>query len=204
MAIRGLFVRNFRSIEHADLELAPITVLYGPNGSGKSSLLYALLGLRNIALSPNVPASAFWNYGFLQLGGFREVVFDHNPEREIAIGMLISTPESVPIQGEIPSAVGYRVRLREERGWLELLIGLPNALGTLAALEVSFPYTGIQSVEIPGIGAGLRAIWNGFVVQVQAQDAADIGEAQAVARVLNAPIEALRRIRFVPLRRGFS
>ncbi|MBO9361137.1 MAG: AAA family ATPase [Thermoflexus sp.] len=87
MAIRRLFVQNFRSIEHADLELAPITVLYGPNGSGKSSLLYALLGLRNIALSPNVPASAFWNYGFLQLGGFREVVFDHDLEREIAIEM---------------------------------------------------------------------------------------------------------------------
>ncbi len=204
MAIRRLFIQNFRSIEHADLELAPITVLYGPNGSGKSSLLYALLGLRNIALSPNVPASAFWNYGFFQLGGFREVVFDHNPEREIAIGMLISTAEGVLIQGESPSAVGYRVRLREERGWLELLIGSPNALRTLAALEVSFPYAGIQSVEIPGIGPGLRVIWNGFVAQVQAQDAADIGEAQAVARVLNAPIEALRRIRFVPLRRGFS
>jgi len=105
-------------------------------------------------------------------------------------------------------AVGYCVRLREERGRLELLIGLPNAkvqlFNILATLEVSFPYTGIQSLEIPGIGPGLRATWNGFVVQVQAQDAADIREAQAVARVLNAPIEALRRIRFVPLRRGFS
>ena len=39
--------KNFRSIEDATLEIAPLTVIYGPNGSGKSSLIYGLLTLRN-------------------------------------------------------------------------------------------------------------------------------------------------------------
>ena len=38
-AITKVWARNFRSIEHAELELGPITVLVGPNASGKSNLL---------------------------------------------------------------------------------------------------------------------------------------------------------------------
>ncbi|WP_322802063.1 AAA family ATPase [Thermoflexus sp.] len=204
MRIHRLIVENFRSIEHADLELAPLTILYGPNGAGKSSLLYAPLGLRNIAMSPNAPPSAFWNYGFVSLGGFREVVFGHTPGREIAIGVMVSVPEDALIRGKSPQALGYRVRLQEERGWLELLIGSREAMETLAALEVTFPYSGTQSVEIPEVDPGIEAAWNGFVVQVKARDATSAQRAQAIARALNAPIEALRRIRFVPLRRGFS
>jgi len=38
--IKKIAVENFRSIEHAEVELAPLVVLYGPTASGKSSLLY--------------------------------------------------------------------------------------------------------------------------------------------------------------------
>ena len=37
--ITKMWARNFRSIEHAELELGPLTVLVGPNASGKSNLL---------------------------------------------------------------------------------------------------------------------------------------------------------------------
>ena len=37
--ITKVWARNFRSIEHAELELGPLTVLVGPNASGKSNLL---------------------------------------------------------------------------------------------------------------------------------------------------------------------
>lgn len=40
--IERLRVENFQSIEHADLELGPLTVLVGPGRSGKSALLRAL------------------------------------------------------------------------------------------------------------------------------------------------------------------
>ena len=37
--ITRVWARNFRSIEYAELELGPLTVLVGPNASGKSNLL---------------------------------------------------------------------------------------------------------------------------------------------------------------------
>ena len=42
--ITRVWARNFRSIEYAELELEPLTVLVGPNASGKSNLL-DILGL---------------------------------------------------------------------------------------------------------------------------------------------------------------
>ena len=38
-SITKVWAKNFRSIEHAELELGPLTVLVGPNASGKSNLL---------------------------------------------------------------------------------------------------------------------------------------------------------------------
>ena len=38
-SITKVWARNFRSIECAELELGPLTVLVGPNASGKSNLL---------------------------------------------------------------------------------------------------------------------------------------------------------------------
>jgi AAA15 family ATPase/GTPase len=48
--IKKIAVENFRSIEHAEVELAPLVILYGPTASGKSSLLYPLLVLKNFIL----------------------------------------------------------------------------------------------------------------------------------------------------------
>ncbi|MBI3182641.1 MAG: AAA family ATPase [Myxococcales bacterium] len=45
---RRVTVRNFRSIEAADVELAPFTLLVGPNGSGKSNFADALVFLRDV------------------------------------------------------------------------------------------------------------------------------------------------------------
>ena len=38
-----LKLKNFRSIRDAEVDIAPLTVMYGPNGSGKSSLIFGLL-----------------------------------------------------------------------------------------------------------------------------------------------------------------
>ena len=43
-SITKVWAKNFRSIEYAELELDPLTVLVGPNASGKSNLL-DMLGL---------------------------------------------------------------------------------------------------------------------------------------------------------------
>ena len=41
-SITRVWARNFRSIEYAELELGPLTVLAGPNASGKSNLMDVL------------------------------------------------------------------------------------------------------------------------------------------------------------------
>ena len=48
-----LSLKNFRSVDEATVEIAPLTILYGPNGSGKSSLIYGLLTLRNFLTNSN-------------------------------------------------------------------------------------------------------------------------------------------------------
>ena len=75
--ITSVSVKNFRSIESADIALAPITVLCGPTASGKSTLLYATQVLRNFALNPNRQADGYFHLGFMDLGGFDACVFDH-------------------------------------------------------------------------------------------------------------------------------
>ena len=47
--IARVWAKNFRSIEHAELEIGPLTVLVGPNASGKSNLLDILGFLRDLA-----------------------------------------------------------------------------------------------------------------------------------------------------------
>ena len=48
-SITKVWARNFRSIEYAELELGPLTVLVGPNASGKSNLMDVLGFLGDIA-----------------------------------------------------------------------------------------------------------------------------------------------------------
>jgi type I restriction enzyme M protein len=46
---RRVEIKNYRSVEHAKVDLAPFTVLVGPNGSGKSSFVDALVFVRDAA-----------------------------------------------------------------------------------------------------------------------------------------------------------
>ena len=84
-----LHIKNFRSIRQLDLEIAPITVLYGHNGTGKSSALYAPLTLKNVVLNPDRQPQEFFNYQFTGLGSFEEVVFNHNPNNELGLGISL-------------------------------------------------------------------------------------------------------------------
>ena len=67
-----LGLKNFRSIRDAEIDIAPLTVVYGPNGSGKSSLIYGLLTLKNFLTEPEPkPAKPILVSGNLSLGGYR-------------------------------------------------------------------------------------------------------------------------------------
>jgi len=83
--LKQLHIENFRSIQKADVELGRFTVITGANNCGKSSLIYSLLTLKNIVNNPNQSLDNFFVYGGLNLGGFKQTVFQKNETLEIKL-----------------------------------------------------------------------------------------------------------------------
>lgn len=48
--VRGVEIRNYRSLERINIETRPINVLFGPNGAGKSTFLDAIWFVRDCAI----------------------------------------------------------------------------------------------------------------------------------------------------------
>jgi len=194
-----LQIKNFRSIRNQEIELAPITVVYGPNGAGKSSLLYALLTLKNVVSNPNQNPSGFFNYTFTNLGSFEAVVFDHQTRNEIELGVALSKDDFKLV---------YQIAIGENKGGFALSIESKGDFTTKIQLPVSFPYPANQQVQetISLKELTFAVIWNGITTMVQSgtQDAKAQEETIRLAASLNAPIEVLRKVGIVPLKRGFS
>lgn len=121
--ITRLAIRNFRSIEEAELELARVNVLYGPTASGKSSVLYALLVLKNFVANPNRPADAFFDLGFTNLGGYEACVAEHEVNRAIRVACEFTgggvsgrySLELGPVEADLALVVNTDVELRGAR-----------------------------------------------------------------------------------------
>ncbi len=97
--ISELHIENFRSIEKATINLGRITVLTGANNSGKSSLMYALYALQNLKNNPNRSLNEIFNFlNVINLGSFKEVVFQKNENKIIKIGITLNDDYSVKHQ----------------------------------------------------------------------------------------------------------
>jgi len=189
-------VTNFRSIQDQEVEIAPITLIYGPNASGKSSLLYALPALRNIIMAPNQPTPAFFNFQVMSLGGFREVVFDHDEGSPVILGIGVKRKFQL---GDIWIRYGVELK-KNENGRFFLDLSMPGHSGQWG-LPVAFPYAGNQQTELE-IEVGdqkFTVTWTGLTCGV----AQPTPEVQRLVEILNAPVETLRQVTFVPHRRGF-
>jgi len=194
-----LKIRNFRSIQQQEVELAPITVVYGPNGAGKSSLLYALLTLKNAILNSNSATSGFFSYGFTSLGGFDAVVFDHLKSNKIELSLQLETDGGTFEHG---------VTFGEAQGIFKLT-GHVQDLKINCEAPVPFPYPGNLPVTINIVldGENVAFTWNGITAQLPAGQQSGPQTIELLSRLLaqiNAPAELLRKLAMVPLRRGFS
>lgn len=197
--IKSLKIANFRSIQKQnEIELAPITLIYGGNGVGKSSLLYALLVLKNMVLNPNQQPDAFFNLLFTNLGGFEQVIFDHR-KQDATMVLGISIQEEA-------MRLDYEVSIRLNSG--EFTLRAKNGFSLALSLEVTFPYPSNQNVaKTLAVGDNKYDVnWNGLTARLaippdatpEAQE-----EAKRVNVLLNRPIETIRQVDFIPLRRGF-
>lgn len=192
--MKNVKIDNFRSIEHADVELAPIVVLYGPTSSGKSSLLYALLVLRNFIVNPNRPADGYFHLGFMDLGGFDQCVFNHEVSRETAVWVTYDEKE-----GRNGS---YKLWFSKSKGtvyqkWENLI--LEGEVSIPYGLNQTFQFTySIKDEEY-------MINWNGISCSAvpKTPTPATQQTAHQIAESLNSMAEEIKAIDIAPHRRGF-
>ena len=213
-----LHIKNFRSIENLDLELAPITVLYGHNGTGKSSALYAPLTLRNVVSNPARHIQEFFNYGFANLGEFHEVVFDHNANRDMELGISIDKFYEADghAYSDYTTELGYKiVFLKDNSGSFELDVttyvvdDLEEYNDLALAQAVTFPYDG-RKYELFKTNDAKTFAWNGVNILDTTERTSNESDPKLRAistnakEMLSQTIKELSNVSFVPLGRGFS
>jgi predicted ATPase len=99
--IRRLRVQNFKPWQDTQsVRLAPLTILFGVNSSGKSSINHLLMMLRQTVRSPD--RKSVLDLGDpdspVQLGTFRDLVFEHDLARELKF----------EVEWELPAAMNVR------------------------------------------------------------------------------------------------
>lgn len=86
--LRSMQLENFKAFgQRTIIPLAPITLIFGENSSGKSSILQSLNLLKQTRESRDVEALLLprTDNGFVDLGSFQEMLFDHELERQLHI-----------------------------------------------------------------------------------------------------------------------
>ena len=207
-----LHIKNFRSIKQLDLELAPITILYGHNGTGKSSALYAPLTMKNIVLNPNQHLQGFFNYGFTSLGSFEEVIFDHNLNNELELGISIRTT-SPNSEGYV--VLDYRIScLGDNSGSFQFKVDGLQSETDEVSLPASFPYRRRGQSQIIDNMSETFSVWDGIEASgssplsaIAREELQKFANRQVINHLsnemMNSPAEELRKVSFVPLGRGF-
>ena len=209
--IYTLQLKNFRSIRDAEIDIAPLTVVYGPNGAGKSSLIYGLLTLKNFLTDPNRNLPSLFSYPGISLGGFDEVVFNHQSDETASISLVVSQFNASV--SEIQESK-FTMGIAQSGGETAIsLNGNPLVQPLMMELEIPFPYYVNQSAGGVGV-VGKRTEescpstidinWDG--INVNLSNIGDEGLREAgieFHKWANMPMELARGAYFVPLRRGF-
>src|SRR6266496_464795 len=90
---KSVSLENFRGFKKAvPIPLAPLTFLVGPNSSGKSSIYDALLLLTQseVMLTDEPPLVPTWIGSLVDLGSFKDAVYDHKTSLTIKLGVELS------------------------------------------------------------------------------------------------------------------
>ena len=211
-----LQLKNFRSIRDAEIDIAPLTVVYGPNGSGKSSLIYGLLTLKNFLTDPNRNLPSLFLYPGIGLGGFDEVVFNHQSDEVVSISLATSQASASDSDSmtEINKSK-FSMEIAQSGGKSSVYLEGPPLVDPLIMdLDIPYPYQGNQSAYGEGvIGRGneesgplvIHLEWNGMNLNPGRIRGKFLREsAVELMKWASTPMALARRVYFVPLRRGFA
>jgi hypothetical protein len=192
--IKKIVVENFRSIEHAEVELAPLVVLYGPTASGKSSLLYAPLVLKNFIVNPNRPADGYFHIGFMDLGGFDQCVFNHEGSRKVSVGVWFEEKAGQP--------ASYKLSFSKDKGTI-----YQNWGDLVLECEIPVPYGVNQTFSFiySEHNEDYMVNWNGISCSVTPTNPTSSTQQRSreIAESINAIGEKIKGIDIAPHRRGF-
>ena len=104
--IETVEIKNFKSIQNAQIKFSPLTVLVGTNGAGKSNLMLALAFLSHLS---NHGLAAAVNY----FGGFRnllpQMALESKQEQKITFSVSMSLPSSQAKQVNSPLTIKYEL-----------------------------------------------------------------------------------------------
>ena len=192
-----LILNNFRSIKKETIDLAPLTIMYGRNGSGKSSFMYSLMTLKNIVLNPNQSPDGFFNYQFISLGGYDQVVYSHNGKNRISIEIELDDPLGCLFGIQLISKNEGQFSYADEKRKINI------------NLKVTFPYPLNQSTnfvietsKLPKLP--IEFYWNGLTFNIKGNVNPQIQqEVTELQSTLNSFLEIIKKIQIVPVRRGF-
>lgn len=90
--ITSLELENYKAFgDHVTLPLAPITLIFGENSAGKSSILQMLGLLKQTHENRHAGSILVMRAknGLVDMGSFREMVFDHDTERTMSVRLDI-------------------------------------------------------------------------------------------------------------------
>ncbi len=198
-----LQLKNFRSIRDAEIDIAPLTVVYGPNGSGKSSLIYGLLTLKNFLTEPNRNLPGLFSYPGISLGNYNEVVHNHQDDDIVSLSLSITELDV--------SMSKFSLGIAKSGGKSSISVrgrALPQGFDT--EMEIPFPYRGIQSdysdasIIVQDEALSLVVRWDGINLGLEWAGDANIQE--DIVELLEwtqRPMELARGAYFVPVHRGF-
>lgn len=207
--IKSLNIQNFKSLRKAELSLGKINVLTGANNSGKSSFIYSLLALKNTITNPNQSIDACLTLPFINLGGFKETVFNKDESQNITL-------EIVSEEAEIE--VAYKLSIGKITSFLEITSLKPYQFS--AKLDIAFPYPAnkAEEFEFENDSLHVKFNWNGFIGKITSVSTASFIENPAdgaqiviinqatvlLKRIFQLPLYEFSKIDFVPIRRGFT
>jgi len=222
--ITNVYLDNFRSIRKSDIELGKITVLTGRNNSGKSSIIYGLLALKNVVLNPNQSLDSLLNLGFINLGGFDQTVHLKRENSSIRLGVGVERDNFHSL---------YSASLGKKKSELTFEATKPFELSLNLEVAFPYSANKNIGCEVEGYFHKANVTWNGIsptisVLEKNESQQPTVGDGisneieeekhvdeslaelstedavVALSQCINAPIEELRGVDFIPLRRGFT
>ena len=200
--ISSFQIENFRGIKKINLETPKITVLTGANNSGKSSIIYAMLVLKNIINNTNQSLDSFFNLPFINLGGFKETVFQKDEDLNIKLGVKTVFEDIEVFYGTVLNPMGSKFIIRDNEFQY-------NNNDTID-VDVFFPYplNRGRGITLDFFAEKIEVSWNGIQLsEVEKKEGYNNISSNLVRKIENTfvlPIFDIQNIDFVPIRRGFT